>query len=71
MPKGAPGMPLAARPPPCWGDLGSFIPPKITPARQPGCQRHARVTSIPGRSKKHSLEFFCDSPIRGTMVYLH
>eukprot|EP00964_Phaeocystis_antarctica_P129696 scaffold93565_cov73-Phaeocystis_antarctica.AAC.1 len=22
----------------------SFIPPKITPARQPGCQRHARGT---------------------------
>eukprot|EP00964_Phaeocystis_antarctica_P031940 scaffold18068_cov62-Phaeocystis_antarctica.AAC.2 len=22
----------------------SFIPPKITPAKQPGCQRHARGT---------------------------
>eukprot|EP00964_Phaeocystis_antarctica_P023280 scaffold13033_cov35-Phaeocystis_antarctica.AAC.1 len=34
--------------------------------------RRARtVTSIPGRSKKHSLVFFCDSPIRGTMVYSH
>eukprot|EP00964_Phaeocystis_antarctica_P017540 scaffold9698_cov35-Phaeocystis_antarctica.AAC.1 len=34
--------------------------------------RRARtVTSIPRRSKKHSLGFFWDSPIRGTMVYLH
>eukprot|EP00964_Phaeocystis_antarctica_P044048 scaffold25304_cov45-Phaeocystis_antarctica.AAC.1 len=34
--------------------------------------RRARtVTSILRRSKKHSLGFFGDSPIRGTMVYPH
>eukprot|EP00964_Phaeocystis_antarctica_P076244 scaffold47136_cov36-Phaeocystis_antarctica.AAC.1 len=32
----------------------SFIPPKITPAKQPGCQRHARGTLCQYQERQQS-----------------